>query len=224
MRALKIILILGAILLVAGCEKQPQSSGVALQQRTSLKPIVALVPIIDHSRSHLAWNLSEELTSAIHYRLTQKDKLYLIEPSKVAATLKKLKDSNNPFDVDLTWIKKAFFEDEFVVFMEILSHDQVAINAKDPHSPQEAPAELTISMRLRVIDLRGEEPAIALQEILHNSHYLPKQFTSSHFEQVEWGKDAYAISPLGLAHAGLSKEIASRVEDYILSSMSKPHG
>ncbi len=197
-------LYLPLLLLVASCTQHasPQQENACVY--THQRPIVALVPVVDNTHSNLPWSLSEELTSAIHYRLMQKDTFYLIDQEKI----RKCKTIDNPFGSDLTWIKKAFFQNEFVVFLELISHEETA--AKD------SPTELSMKMRIRVIDVRQEEPVVILQEIIHDSHYLPKQFTGDHFHQIEWGKENYNISPLGIAHTQLSREVASRIEDYVL--------
>ena len=83
-------------------------------------------------------------------------------------------------------------------------------------SSADTSANLNMSLRVRMLDLRGPQPSIVLQEIVHDSHHIPKQFTRANFHQVEWGKGSFNISPLGLAHAQLTKEIASRIEDYAL--------
>ena len=212
---------LSLALLAVGCQQNTKHSEQAMYTQTGkVKPIVALVPLIDNTKTKVSWNLSDELTSAVHYRLMQKDRLYLIDSAKVGSMVKKLKESNNPFDLDIAWVKKVFFENEFVIFMQLLTHEEFLIASKESTNDKELPAELSMSVRVRVIDLRQDEPKIVLQEIIQDSHYLPKQFTSANFTQVEWGKDNYGISPLGVAHSQLAKQIASRLEDYILLSMS----
>jgi hypothetical protein len=219
---LKFIIASAALVLCAGCEKEQHTSNQArFYENGRAKPIVALVPVIDNSQSDISWNLSDEFTSSVHYRLMQKDRLYLVDVEKVRATTKKLKEFHNPFDIDLSWIKKAFFENEFVIFMELFSHEEVPVSSKEATSHKDAPLELMMKMRVRVIDLQGEEPKIALQEIISNSHYIPKQFNRDHFTQVEWGNENYNISPLGVAHAQMAKEIASHLEDYILLSTQR---
>ena len=134
---------------------------------------------------------------------------------------KKLPESCNPFDQDLGWVKKVFSEDDFVVFLELIDHEEATITGQRKSSLRDCPAELNMTMRLRVIDNRAAEPQIILQELLHDSHHIPKQFTRFNFTQVAWGETSYSISPLGLAHAQFSKEIATRINEYILLSKNK---
>jgi hypothetical protein len=91
----------------------------------------------------------------------------------------------------------------------------VPIVAKDV---QESSAELIVSVRVLVVDVREKTPKVVLQEIVEQSNHVPKQFTKANFNQVPWGDEAFAVSPLGIAHDQLCKEIAARVEDYILIS------
>lgn len=191
------------------------------QQGSHMKPVVAIVPLIDSSQSAVSWNLSDELTSTIHHRLSQKEKLYLVDMQKVRSSIKKLNGNHNPFSTNLAWVKKTFSDDEFVVFLELIEHEEVPVYNQKTASAADSPAQLNMSVRVRILDLRGKEPEVVLQEMIHDNHYIPKQFTQANFFQVPWGKDSFSVSPIGLAHAQLTKEIAGRLEDYILLAKSK---
>ena len=78
-----------------------------------------------------------------------------------------------------------------------------------------------MTARIKVVDLRSEKPQIVLQELIQDTHFIPKRFSRFNYEQVIWGQENYNLSPLGLAHSALSKEIARRVEDYILLANGK---
>jgi hypothetical protein len=215
-------LVLCLALLAVGCNKEDRTpQQTKAYENGTTKPVVAIVPLIDSARHHLPWDLSHEITSLIHYRLTQKDTLYIVDQEKVQSMLKRVKDTHHPFDTDFAWMKKVFLDDEFVVFMELIHHEQADVPAREVTASEDLPKELTIQVRLRVIDLRPETPKIALQEIIRDAHFIPKEFTTTHFVQVEWGKDNYSISPIGMAHAHISKEISNRLEDYILLAMKK---
>ncbi len=64
-----------------------------------------------------------------------------------------------------------------------------------------------MSVRVRVIDVREKTPKVVLQEIVEQSHHVPRQFTKANFNQVPWGDEAFDISPLGIAHDQLCKEL-----------------
>ena len=208
------------MLLFAGC-KNDNSVSALIEKPVTTRPIVAVVPVMDQSRHELSWNVSQELTSAIRGRLAQHGSLYLLSEDQVYEMTRKSNQKSDsgrdPFSMETAWIKKGYPGNEFVAFFELLDHHELSIAS--PNSTQEeSPAELTLSMRVRVFDLRGEAPKIVLEEVAQQSHHIPKQFTKSQFNQVPWGDEMFDISPLGIAHQKLCQELASRVEDYILES------
>ncbi len=215
-----LLISVSTLVLLSGCLKKGSTDVSTVAEEINARPIVALVPIIDSSKSDLSWNISEELTDMLFQRLAKRDKFYLASPQKVEAQLKRTDAASNPFSTDLSWVKKVFNSSEFVVLLELFEHEErhrleesrPAIHA----NLKESSADLNISVRLRAIDLRGETPRIALQEIIHESHHIPRQFTRQNFYQVSWNNDTFSISPLGIAHADLVKSIASRLEEYIL--------
>lgn len=213
--------IIALSLCAIGCQNKNNATAAVEQHIKINKPIVALVPIIDHSHSDLTWNVSDELTRGIYERLMKQDNLYLIGGEKIQAITKKLTNEHDPFGPNIEWVKKAFRDHEFVAFMELVDHDEVPLYTSKEMATADSAAELNMSVRMRVIDLRGTEPKIVLQELIRDSQHIPRQFTKANFYQVPWGNEAFDISPLGMAHAQLTREIASRVEDYILIAEKK---
>lgn len=209
---LRIGVVLGLALAAVGCHDEGSETALR-QERVQTKPIVAIVPMIDRSNSDLTWNLSDELTNSMRERLFLRGHLYLISPEKINLVTKKFSESNDPFGPNTAWVKKAFPKNEFVVFMELVRHDEIPLSAS---SPKDSAAQLTMTVRVRVFDIRGEQPKVVLQELVQNNEQIPRQFTKLNFEQVPYGSDMFDISPLGMAHAQLTKELASRIEDYIL--------
>lgn len=215
------LIIAGLLLTLAatGCNEHKQGGETAAlhQKGARLKPIVTVVPVIDSTKNDLPWNLSDEFTASLDYRLARNNDLYIVEPAKARAALKKIKETQNPFGADTSWIKRTFTDEEFVVFLELVEHEEVLRqDKKKPIDPKYCSADLNISMRVRVFDLRGDQPKVVLQELVHDSHFVPRQFTHVNFHQALWGEDSFSISPMGLAHTEFTKEIATRVEEYIL--------
>lgn len=214
-------LIAGLLLTLAmtGCNetKHDHETSAVHQKGADLKPVVTLVPVIDSTSNDLTWNLSDELTSSIDYQLSRCQDLKVADPAKAYAALKKVKETQNPFSADTIWIKKAFSNEQFVVFLELVEHEEVLRqNKKKPVDAQYCSADLNMSMRVRVFDLRGEQPKVVLQELLRDTHFVPRQFTQVNFYQAPWGSDTFSISPIGLAHSEFTKEIATRIQEYIL--------
>ncbi|MDR2539483.1 MAG: hypothetical protein LBC45_02560 [Chlamydiales bacterium] len=204
-----------ALTLVTGCHWNliPQEENKQ-QIQVALKPIVAIVPVINSTEEDSIWNLSEEFTYCITNQLAQKNHLSLINLDK---TTQGPVLGLNPFGQDISWLKKVFSHHGFVVFLELVEHNEaVRQDDKQIIDSKKCSAELLMTMRVRVFDLQKNEPKVVLQELVHESHFIPRPFTRSHFQQEKWGHEMFAISPMGLAHAQFIKHICNRLEDYIL--------
>jgi hypothetical protein len=216
---LRVAMVFCLVALVAGCVRHGSGDRTHYDSEDRggpvTAPVTALVPLIDRTTSKLPWDLSDELTSAIYNRLALKNKVHLVDSRKVHARVKKLGPAQNPFGDDLGWVRNVFNQEEFVIFLELVEHEEVPVPSETIHA-KDLPAELNISVRVRVLDLRSGSPRIVLQELIHDSHHIPRPFNRYNFYQTIWGKEGFSISPLGLAHAQMTKEIATRLEDYIL--------
>lgn len=223
----RVLVAMAALLLAVGCFKSEQTEQTAVTSKAVFHPIVAVVPVIDSARHDLDWDVSKELTDLLIDRLQQKGNFYLTSPQKVAAALKKVPADADPFSVDLSWLRQPFYDNEFVVFAELVEHEEVSrIENSLPLSEasmKDSSADLNISLRLRVVDMRRRNPEVILQEMLHVTHHIPRQFTRANFYQVSCDSDHFHISPLGLAHTDLLKTVATRLEDYIQYAVEKDY-
>jgi hypothetical protein len=209
-RSLLATLVLSIV--ICGCNDNEQNT--AYQSSQNPKPVVSIVPVIDNTKNAYAWNLSDELSSAIYNRIAKEGHVVVNRSSQVRAKANQIVEGQNPFGADIGWMKKIFQGDQFVAFLELIEHEEVQQQSKK--SAQNWSADLNMSMRVRVLDLRGNEPKVVLQEIIRESHYIPRPFTQPSFFQVSWGTESFGISPIGLAHSDFTKEIALHLEDYIL--------
>jgi hypothetical protein len=212
-RAVLPILSIGA--LMCSCQKGSDSS-TAVSETAALKPSVAVVPLIDNSEHALKWNIADEITYTLCSKLDEKHLFELAMPSKIRMQTKRMKGSYNPFGNDIEWVKQVFAEEDFVVFLELLEHREVSTATDKATSPAMSAAELKVGLRLRIIDNRADTPKVTLQEILQDSHFIPKQFNQYNFEQCSWDSEEFALSPVGMAHLQLIKELKERIEGYIL--------
>lgn len=211
----RVFLSLIVLAIAGGCNLVPQQDNKQEMQVT-LKPIVAIMPVID-STEDSAWNLSNEFTYCISHQLAQKNHLFLLDLDKTRAITNQISHAQNPFGQDIHWLKKIFPFHEFVVFLELVEHNElVKKDHKNLVDSRKCSAELLMTIRIRVFDVREEEPKIVLQELLHESHFIPRPFTRSNFQQEKWGHETFAISPMGLAHSQFIKHICNRLEEYIL--------
>ncbi|MBP9840875.1 MAG: hypothetical protein KBC64_00440 [Simkaniaceae bacterium] len=210
-------LILVLITLV-GCYQSNKEVGELYHDDGRVKPRVALLPIYDRSGEEFAWSLSDELTHAIYQRIVNRGSLCIAD----LVEMKKAMPNMNPFGHEFGWLKKSFPEQEFIVFSELVEHN---IHPKQSHSSffdKLTPScELDMTIRLRIFDLRGDSPEIILQEIIRQTHLIPKQEAITDQDPGKWKHKTYAVSPLGFSHYQLSKEMVSRIEDYILLAKTK---
>jgi hypothetical protein len=210
-------LILVLITLV-GCYQSNKEVGELYHDDGRVKPRVALVPIYDRSGEEFAWSLSDELTHAIYQRILNQGSLCLADLTEI----KKTTPNFNPFGQELGWLKKTFQNHEFVVFAELVEHNIHPKQSQGSFLDKLTPScELDMTVRLRIFDLRGESPEIILQEIIRQTHLIPKQDAITDQDPGKWRHKTYTVSPLGFSHYQLSKELVSRIEDYILLAKTK---
>lgn len=207
--------------LASGCSQSSYEDVARFHEDGRGRPIVAFVPVFDCTDAQLAWSLSEEFTDHMKQRFLKKNSFYLSSPDQVNSSTIDLDENNNPFLSDYSWIKNAFQTQEFVIFAELIEHDIHSKEPKNNFMDKITPSsELSMIMRVRVFDLREDEPVIILQEMIHQTHLIPKPSDLMDQSPDKWKKLTFAISPLGLAHAGLCREVTKRIEDYIILAKS----
>jgi hypothetical protein len=217
-RFLPSISLLALALTLVGCDDDRQNGQVSSYQ-SEKKPVVTIIPVIDNTKNNYEWSLSDEFSSELTERLSRRNHLDLADARKTHEKARRLKESQSPFSSDISWVKNAFQGDEFVVFLELVEHEELfRQDPKKPSALEECSADLNMTMRVRIFDVRGDQPKIVLQELVRDTQFIPRQFTSENLYQACWGNMSYSISPVGLAHAKLSKELSARIEDYILIS------
>lgn len=205
-----------------GCTKSVHEQATRYHDDGRSKPIIALVPVFDRSGAQLSWSLSEEFTDHIRQRFLKGSNFYINTPEQINAEIASLSEANDPFARDFSWISQTFDQEEFVVFTELVEHNihpkQLRNNFLDKLSPS---CELSMTMRIRVFDMRGESPEVILQELIHQSHLIPKPSDLKEQSPDKWKKMTFSVTPMGLAHFQFSKEVSKRIEDYILLSKSR---
>ncbi len=173
------------------------------------RPVVAVSTVIDSTTYDLPWSLSEEFTYLIKNQLANNKNLFL---SSTEVMDENLTNADNPFDINISWMKDRFNNSEFLVFLELLNHNELK---------KANISNLEMSMRLRIVDVRGKEPKIVLQECINDNYYIAKGSIKEDYQNTIWGSAEYANSRMGLAHKQLAKEISNRISDYIALSKSR---
>ena len=173
------------------------------------RPVVAISTVIDSTSYDIPWSLSEELTHLIKKQLSSNSNLFLSSTEEMDSTLT---NSDDPFDIDVTWMKDRFEQNEFLVFLELINHTE---------ETKDAITNLDMGLRLRIIDVRGKNPKVILQETVNDNYYIAKGTIKEDYQNTIWGSAEYANSRMGMAHNQLANEVASRITDYIALSKSR---
>lgn len=196
------------------------------------KAIVTLTPVYDPQEIKLPWSLSEDLTEIIKNRLLKKSNVFVADSYSdfsITAPIEKEsvgflnpQDENKSLNVHFANLKVKFPKTEFVVFLELAEHNVHPKQEQSGFFEKLSPShQLDLCMRIRIYDLRGETPVIILQEMVEQNHLVPKQFAKLEYDSAIWGKKTYSISPMGFAHSQFAKEIASRIENYLILAKTK---
>ena len=211
------------VLLCAGCQKSQDQQFTRFYDDGVAKPIVAICPVIDSTSHELPWSLSEEFTQLVVDFSSHEQSLYI--PSKKAYK-NPPRVQDNPFTGDLSWVKEQFAPHEFVVFLEVLEHSNQPVEKNAKHGPaieanSSISSNLVTTFRIRIVDIRKEQPIVVLQEILHDSYYVTKSLIPIDYQEVSWGSAEYVETPLCIAHDRMARDIVERIHDYVLLAKSR---
>jgi hypothetical protein len=193
-----------------------------LYQRSGrAKPIVAVLPVINNSsKNNLPWDLSREMTEEIRRRVFDSSRLYLLREScnpELTRALCAAHPSTLPKNV-----REQLGAAEFVVVAELLDQEETPYGiskvGSDKSHLEEVGSVLSVAMRLRVLDIREEQPKIILQEILNQEHVISRAYLNCDYERACWGTEAFERTTMGIAHSRIIRELVSRVEGYVGAS------
>jgi hypothetical protein len=179
------------------------------------KPVALIAPVIDTASFEAPWSLAEEFTSMIVSNVGRSGKIFVIPKEEENF-------AENPFGADITWMKREFPNQEFVVFTELVEHSLVPANKGKKETPnQDLSSNLNLALRLRIVDLRGSSPHVVLQEILKDSYFIPKTLLPVDYNTLVWGHPEFSKTAIGIAHSQIAKEAAARISDYIMLAKSR---
>ena len=199
-------------LFAAGCcSRCKDETSTRYHEDGRAKPVAAMPAMIDTTSFDVPWSLSDELTSSIARMIANGGQIFIQSQDDFAI-------ASYPFSGDLSWMKREFQNQEFGVFLELAEHELVP---SSKNSNLENSNLLNMGIRIRVIDLRGPQPKIVLQEMVRESYYIPKTLLPVDYQIIAWGTEEYKKSPLGTAHSQIAQEVAARISEYILLAKSR---
>lgn len=205
---------------LTGCRSQNPDEFTKYYEDGRAKPSIAIAPIIDTTTEEYSWSLADEFKSLILTRIAGKGTLFISDPHDNTTFIP---SSENPFGTDISWVKKEYEPNEFVVFLELVEHETVPLH-KAKNENFDASSNLNMAIRVRIIDIRGSQPKVVLQELIKDSYYITKTIIQTDYDTVNWGMDEYRFSPMSLAHSKIVKEVVERINDYILLAKSRWNG
>lgn len=216
------IIIFWALLTITGCQLNIPNINFRYYDDGREKPIVTLIPMFNRMDLPFSWDISTELTEQLRSDIQKKGTLFLSSEEASHSITNSLTDEEQPFSKDCSWIKNFFQKEQFIVFLELIEHEISPQSTKIPFS-QEIKSTYLLKMlvRARIIDLRSPKPSIILQEFIRYSHKIPTNSLQVDYEKNCFGTPNYSATPIAVGHRGLCKEIAKRLEDYILLAKSK---
>ncbi|MBS4165268.1 Uncharacterized protein NEOC65_000321 [Neochlamydia sp. AcF65] len=135
------------------------------------KPRVVLLPTVDAAERS---SRNDYLLKKTRQQLRERGSLYLYPQEFVERHLDKMKKVSF-FDPDFSFVKN-FGGADVIVATELVEYrkdryGEVEMKCMPPHLHNKY--LLTMKLKVRIIDLRGEQPIVALQEIMTEQLLLP---------------------------------------------------
>lgn len=185
------------------------------------KPVVAIIPFIDTTDVELGWDMEEEFTQQIYGQAMEENALFLLPKAKVYSIASKYNPHElNGMDLDFAL---RFHNAEFVVVMELVEHKVVPFEKGKViplYSIHNRPCNsvLMMKVRLRIIDVRNDQPVLVLQEIFNSNHMLPMGEENRDYSETPWGDPEYNKTYLAIAHQRMANDLLTRISQMILSA------
>ncbi len=188
----------------------PTCRDTTLYQRSGRqKAIVAVLPVINTvGEGGLTWDLSREFTDEVRKRIYNSQVAYLLRDHGSLEIAEKL---NTPCPSEISASQASNLgAAEFALVMELIEQDEMPLR-----SSENGPTLLSVAMRVRVIDLRHDQPKVILQEIVRKEREIARAYMACDYTKTPWGSEPFQRTPLGVVHQQLVRELVTRTEGYI---------
>ena len=216
---ISIVFLLSIATFISGCSNRFNDTA-AYHSSGRAKPVVAVLPVIDSTsgdKKEYHWDRSEEFTTEIRKYISDSSQLYLLN---LAAGMNTAQTLNTPHVSEISEdLLQSLSPAEFAIVSELIDEKVIPYglrnaNASRPHL-SDIGSKISIALRVRVIDLRGKEPKIVLQEVIYQDHDVAKAYYNCDYKKCPWGSARYATTPMGIAHAKVIRELVAHVEGYV---------
>jgi len=179
------------------------------------KPSVALLPVFDKTKTVAMNNVSQDLSQKIRLELMHHSKLYI--PTAAQLKQQQLSCSQDDLLNSKDLMPFLHFQPEhFVVVLELVEFEQKpykknAVNLiYPPHVRRDEASMLSMKMRLKIVDIRGQEPKLIRQEIIPTNYVLATGEFEDSLEKE--GTDAFQITPVGKGIQRFVQNVVEKIE------------
>ncbi len=199
--------------LAAGCVSAPTAP-----QAPRCRPQIALVPVINGTNVKLPWDVETELTDDILDCLMCEGAFWVSPYNQYECALEQTK-GRDYFGIDLSFANH-FSHNDFLVIVELVEHEMKPYRREEypdlmvSHTPDRHQV-LALSARIRVIDLRFEEPAIVRQEIVETYKLVSPKAAKVCYDGLNDLVPEYSNTPLARGHKELAALVASKIEEAV---------
>jgi hypothetical protein len=214
MRRITTLLLTSALTLLVGCDSHYTDTAL-YHSNGKAKPIVAVLPVIDSTDTQVYnWDRSEEFTSEIRKHVAVSPRLYLLN---YAGALSLAKELNTPHMDEIPHhVIDNLTPAEFAIVSELIDERVTPCGIKKNPSKLtgDLGSKIQLAMRIRVLDLRGKEPKVVLQEVIYQDQDVASAYESD-YTKAPWGSARFPQTPLGMAHNKVVRKLVAHVEGYV---------
>jgi len=182
------------------------------------KPKLALVEFISSCQTNLPWDVSQELHQSLFSQLRKTNQIYLMQSDKFSLPDQITSKTVNPFH-DHSWLIYDRPIADYIALLELVEH--IFIPRSEGYEYQKLSGDLHIKVRVKILDVRSDKPRVVLQEIIHQSTYVPAPLSRMEYKNITPEKSRYSLTPAGIAHNKMIKKTSQRIRDYVLLSHLK---
>lgn len=183
----------------------------------TIKPKVALLPVINSSECSLPWNVSSELTYGIRLKAMNHGEIYLLSEEETSSRLSQCK----AFDLlgsDITF-SRNFYNADYIVLLELMEHANAPYEEcrLSPLFPADSRHyHLALQIKIRMIVIHVASCCVIHQEIMNSSQVIPMDCQNVNYQRHCWGTASYQNTPACQAHERLIHDLVSRIETVTL--------
>jgi|GEM_PF-2977512 len=202
----------------AGCASAPYTA----PQAPRCRPQIAVIPVANKTTAKLPWDLETEMTDDVLECLMANGTFWVSPFNQFECALEQTK-GRDYFGTDLSFANH-FSHNDFLIVAELVEHEMKPYSREAypdlqvSHSAEKHQV-LALAIRLRVIDLRHEEPIIVRQEIIDTYKLVSPKGTKVAHDVLADKVPNYGSTPLSKGHKELASVVADKIEEAVFCNL-----